>query len=230
MSTTDHHAAASPSSASSELLDRLPHLHTEPAALGPMATARRKERCGTTITIRSAATLNAPAEAVIVRGTETVPAVHWPTAATLQPGDRLIVSVAATDDARQRYVTWLSNLDFPAGCTIAPHSTDDSGLHQLWTVAATRILADVSVGVEARHDLLGIRLAQLALAMGADTLSGPVQVDRSLPLAGVPRPTETTRDGLQALVRHAGLDPAWQPTATATTSSASSASAAQGTV
>jgi len=50
--------------------------------------------------------------------------------------------------------------------------------------------------------------------MGADTLSGPIDDARVLPLAGVPRPTESTRDGLIALVRHAGLSPQWAPETT----------------
>ena len=61
--------------------------------------------------------------------------------------------------------------------------------------------------MQARHDLIGIRVAQVALGFGADTLAGPVQPDRSLPLAGVTRPNENTHAGLRALVEQAGLTP-----------------------
>ena len=57
----------------------------------------------------------------------------------------------------------------------------------------------------ARHDLVGIRLAQLAVGFGADTLAGPIEPDRVLPLAGVTRPDENTLAGLTALVESLGL-------------------------
>jgi 2-iminoacetate synthase ThiH len=63
------------------------------------------------------------------------------------------------------------------------------------------------VRVEVRHDLHGVRLAQVALGFGADTLAGPIDAGRHLPLAGVPRPSETSEAALSELVRQAGLEP-----------------------
>ncbi|MBL4683628.1 MAG: hypothetical protein JKY37_03485 [Nannocystaceae bacterium] len=189
------------------LLARLPQLDTEPAVLGPPALVRRTARSGDTIAIRSAPAHAIPEPALIIRNGRQHPQTEWPTSASCQRGDRIVVSVAASVQARERYVAWLSSLALPEGCTLAPCSADDGALHRLWCVAATRLVLPTSVSVEARHDLLGIRLGQLALAMGADTLSGPFAVDRVLPLAGVPRPTESTRDGLAALVRWAGCKP-----------------------
>jgi 2-iminoacetate synthase ThiH len=81
------------------------------------------------------------------------------------------------------------------------------GLHRLWLLAAARLALPAGVRVEVRHDLCGIRLAQVALGFGADTLAGPIDPVRHLPLAGVPRPSEATADGLCELVRQAGLTP-----------------------
>ena len=64
-----------------------------------------------------------------------------------------------------------------------------------------------NIRVEARHDLVGIRLAQVALGFGADTLAGPIAPPRVLPLAGVSRPDENTVAALSLLVTEAGLTP-----------------------
>ena len=78
----------------------------------------------------------------------------------------------------------------------------------MWCIAAARLALPTAVRIEARHDRIGIRLAQIALGFGADTLSGPILPDRSLPLAGVTRPDEATAAGLATLVREAALEPA----------------------
>ncbi|MBC8068619.1 MAG: hypothetical protein IAG13_09830, partial [Deltaproteobacteria bacterium] len=88
---------------------------------------------------------------------------------------------------------------------IAAGSHTAAGLHRLWCIAVLRLTMPAQVLVEARHDHLGIRLAQIALGFGADVLAGPIDADRSLPLCGVTRPDEATHAGLATLVRHAGL-------------------------
>jgi len=195
------------SNADTPLQQRLATAHTEPGLLGPAATARRAERHGDHITLRAAPSHPVPESALVLRGDAVIPQDTWPTGSQAQPGDRWVISVPATLAARERFIAWLGDLELPAGCSVAPCSTSDSGLHRLWCIGAARIVLSTDVRIEARHDLLGIRLAQLALAMGADTLSGPFEVDRSLPLAGVPRPNESTHAGLAALVRNAGLTP-----------------------
>ena len=81
-----------------------------------------------------------------------------------------------------------------------------------------RVFADSASGLcgqverlQLRHDLVGIRLAQIALGFGVDTFAGPLQSDRKLPLAGVTRPDEATREGIATLVRAAGLRPVFDP-------------------
>ena len=213
MKPTAHDAAGRPApaphrpSSTTDLLSRLADLHTAPATLGPVAIARRQQRCGDTITIAPCPASATPALAARLRDGTFEPLDAWPATGDWQTGDRVVVMVAATADGRAAFVAWLSELQPPPQTTLAPCSADEGALHRLWCVAAARVVLPSHVGIEARHDLLGIRLAQLSLAMGADILSGPIEADRVLPLAGVPRPTESTRAGLQALVEHARLSP-----------------------
>jgi hypothetical protein len=154
-----------------------------------------------------------PAVACVLRGDAIIELAAWPEPAALGSGDRLVIQVAATPADRARFVAWLravaaaKAVDEPAELSLAPISPTPGGMHRLWCIAAARLLLPASVRVEARHDLVGIRLAQLAVGFGADTLSGPIAADRSLPLAGVTRPDEATRAGLATLVRQVGLSP-----------------------
>lgn len=130
----------------------------------------------------------------------------FPDPTQLRAGDRLIVRVEVAD--LPAYCAWIAaaSARLPA-CSLAPYSAAPGGLHRLHLVALTRLAVPHRVRVEARHDLLGIRLAQVALGFGADTLAGPIDATRHLPLAGVPRPNETSEDALAMLVTQAGLDP-----------------------
>ncbi len=185
-----------------ELLDLWP----DPHRTATLACARRAALRSRAIRVESAPEHPVPEHAAIVRdgAVEMLPA--WPAATALRAGDRVVVQVDADAESRARYAAWLVAFvrDVPPPCSIAPCSKTASGLHPLWCIAATRIALPGDL-VEARHDLLGIRLAQIALGFGADALTGPIAPDRSLPLCGVPRPDEHTRAGLVALVQHAGL-------------------------
>jgi len=131
----------------------------------------------------------------------------WPEPSALRAGDRLVLQV---DRARLgAYFDYLVRLagEAPDGLSLAPFCARAGGLMRLHLIAAARIALPGRVRVEARHDLLGIRLAQVALGFGADTLAGPLAATRKLPLAGVPRPDEATPAGLAALIERAGLEP-----------------------
>lgn len=203
--------------------------YTDPAPLGRHAETVRRRAFGDRIDVGPASALAIPRAAAVIRGGTAQMLDAWPEPATVVPGDQLVLMVPGTDAGRDRYLAWLraaARAGLAARVAVAPCSDSDGALHRLWAVAASRLCLPETVRIVARHDLLGIRLAQLALAMGADTLSGPVEPDRKLPIAGVPRPTETTRDGLLRLVIDAGLQPRWAAgtstsTSTATTTSTS---------
>jgi hypothetical protein len=130
----------------------------------------------------------------------------WPDPAILRPGDRLVLAV--DHDQLPAYCTWLLRAAAAApGWSLAPFSPRPGGLFRLHLIAAARLALPAGVRVEVRHDLVGVRLAQVALQFGADTLAGPLDASRHLPLAGVPRPSETSAMALAELVRQAGFEP-----------------------
>jgi len=184
-------------------------LFEHPAVLGQHGAHARQHAFGDEVWVRPAPVHAPPAAACVLRGDAVVELAAWPEPAALRPGDRLVVQVAATPADRTRFVAWLRAIagEAPEGLSLAPTSPTPGGMHRLWCIAAARLLLPAAVRVEARHDLVGIRLAQLAVGFGADTLSGPIALDRSLPLAGVTRPDEATRAGLATLVRQVGLTP-----------------------
>ncbi len=203
--TTPTPTAAVPTGAAPDPLA----LYEHPAVLGRHAAAARRLAFGERVWVRPAPAHEAPHAAVLLRGDAVLALAAWPEPAALEPGDRVVVDVPPTPVDRARLVAWLRALAAaaPAGLAVAPAATTPGGLHRLWCIAAARLLLPPAVRVEARHDLIGIRLAQIAVGLGADTLAGPIAPDRALPLAGVTRPDEATRAGLCTLVRQVGLEP-----------------------
>lgn len=173
-------------------------LHLSPASAGRRASTRRAEMFGDDIWIRGCdAATGEPAA--------------WPMSA--EPGDTLLLHVEPTEDGRTAYISWLLEVGatLPAGVAVSAYSTEAAGLHRLWCLAAARMALPAGVRVEVRHDLVSIRLAQIALGFGVDTFAGPLESDRKLPLAGVTRPDEATREGIATLIRSAGLRPVFEP-------------------
>lgn len=180
----------------------------EPLVAAVRGRARRDALVGREVRIVARAAMAIPEHAAIVRGGLASPLDRWPAPrGGLQDGDHLVIQVGTAPAERERYVRWLLELarhDLPR-CGLAPCSRTAAGLHPLWCIAVARLCLPPQIAIEARHDLLGIRLAQVALGFGANVLAGPIDADRSLPLCGVTRPDENTAAGLTTLVRHAGL-------------------------
>lgn len=190
--------------------ERLLALVAEPLLAASRGRARRDALRGRRVELVARAAMTTPEHAAILRGGETIDLPRWPAPrGVLQAGDHVVVQVGTEQGDLDRYVAWLQELacSEPPHVSIAPCSRTAAGLHPLWCIAAARLTLPAHVHVEARHDLLGIRLAQVALGFGADALGGPIEHDRSLPLCGVTRPDENTAAGLATLVRHAGLQP-----------------------
>jgi hypothetical protein len=190
-------------------------LFAEPALAGRRACRHRARAHARRILIRQAPPHTSSAPATVLRGPtahdldDALPDLSLGT--SIHPGDRLIVRVDQGD--LLAYCAWLVTAArrLPPATSLAPYSPRPGGLLRLHLIAAARLALPLSIRVEARHDLLGVRLAQVALDFGADTLAGPIDAGRHLPLAGVPRPSETSRDALAMLIRQAGLDPEMEP-------------------
>jgi hypothetical protein len=202
----ESHAASARVPLDAPVHEALLALYIEPLLAASRARARRDALFGRRVHVQHRRRMETPDVAAISRGDEMIALSRWPAPATLQDGDHVVVQVDADHDGRERWLRWLAEL----GATdrriaLAPCSRTAAGLHPLWCIAVARLASGPTTHVVARHDLLGVRLAQVALGFGADVLAGPIDPDRSLPLCGVPRPDETTLAGLSTLVRHAGL-------------------------
>lgn len=204
-----------------EWADSLLELFADPADAGRRACAIRERATGTRIRIRAAPPLAPGVRAAVLRGGQAhEPALEpgpsdspaFPDLKQLAPGDRVIVRVDHGE--MPDYCAWLVRAfhGMPATCSLAPYAPTPGGLFRLHLLAAARIVLPHAIDIEARHDLIGVRLAQVALQFGVNTLAGPIDPARHLPLAGIPRPSETSLVALSELVRQAGLDPFADPT------------------
>lgn len=182
-------------------------VRSAPAQLAVSAAIVRADRV---LDLSSATCPGDPVPADMSAGPATPPDLPWPDPATLHAGDRLVLRVE--HDQLPAYCAWLLRAAAaPATWTLAPWCPTPGGLFRLHLIAAARLALPPTVRVEVRHDLIGVRLAQVALGFGADTLAGPQDAGRHLPLAGVPRPNETSEAALCELVRQAGLEPITTP-------------------
>jgi hypothetical protein len=199
--------------------DTLLALAGNPPLLGAWAMEVRALLFGRRTLLRPTISHPRPSGPALLRRDELIELDTWPAPDAWQAGDRLMLPIEPGDeDTADLYVRWLLELaehrathPLPAlphlgPCSIAPFSSDAAGTHRLWAIAVARLVLPASIRVEARHDLVGIRLAQIALGFGADTLAGPTEPERHLPVAGVPRPDEATVTGLRKLIEQAGLE------------------------
>ncbi len=196
-------------------------LRNNPPRAGYLASQARERMFGKEILIREAPDeLPMPGDSAVVRRGQVIPS-SWPDPEAWQPGDRVMLALEPDDPpAWPLYIEWLQALakfqllnpapeDHHLGpCAIAPLSHQAGGSHRLWAIAAARLVLPPSIRVEARHDLIGVRLAQVAIDFGADTISGPISAERLLPVAGVTRPSETSMLGLRSLIQQAKCEPA----------------------
>jgi len=186
--------------------DLLTLRHDLPRA-GALAAERRNQLFGPVARLHPCECGGADEIGTTIRGARVRTTDQWPDPATLHHGDRILVRLEPTQAGATKWITYLGKLSAsPCEVAVAPFTAEPAGTFRLWAIAAARLALPGTIGVEARHDLIGIRLAQVALAFGADTLAGPVERNRALPLAGITRPNEHTYAGLTALITQAGLE------------------------
>jgi hypothetical protein len=199
--------------------DTLLRLAGNPPLLGAWAMEVRTQLFGRRTLLRPTPEHARPSGPALLRRDELIELDSWPAPQAWQAGDRLMLPIEFGDEPTiLYYVHWLLALAEHAKqkpllvlphlgpCSLAPFSSDPAGTHRLWAIAVARLVLPAAIRVEARHDLVGIRLAQVALGFGADTLAGPIAPERHLPVAGVPRPDEATITGLHKLIEQAGLE------------------------
>jgi aminodeoxyfutalosine synthase len=82
-----------------------------------------------------------------------------------------------------------------------------TGVDALRNVAVGRLLLDNVDHIKAYWIMLGVKVAQLALAWGADDLDGTVTWERIYHMAGAETPEGMTEERLQQVIREAGRIP-----------------------
>ena len=81
------------------------------------------------------------------------------------------------------------------------------GFDDLRTFAVSRLMMHNIAHVKAYWIMLGLKIAQVALAFGVDDLDGTVQEERIYHMAGARTPEALTRADLEAMIRAAGREP-----------------------
>ena len=87
------------------------------------------------------------------------------------------------------------------------HLPKPSGLMDLKTIAISRLMLDNFDHIKAYWIMLGEKIAQTALAFGADDLDGTVVHELIYHDAGAETPEGLTVDQIHALIQEAGRDP-----------------------
>jgi aminodeoxyfutalosine synthase len=87
------------------------------------------------------------------------------------------------------------------------HLPGPTGFDDLMTVAVARLMLDNFDHVKAYWIMVGARVAQTALNMGADCIDGTVVEEKIVHMAGAKTPVGLTMEELQRLVRDAGRVP-----------------------
>jgi len=82
-----------------------------------------------------------------------------------------------------------------------------TGHDSLRTIAISRLMLDNIPHIKSYWIMLGIKLAQVSLAFGADDIDGTVREERIYHMAGAQTPQELTRDQLVQLIRNTGRIP-----------------------
>ena len=81
------------------------------------------------------------------------------------------------------------------------------GFDDLRTFAVSRLMMHNVAHIKAYWIMLGLKIAQVALAFGVDDLDGTVQEERIYHMAGARTPESLTRADLEAMIRAAGREP-----------------------
>ena len=100
-------------------------------------------------------------------------------------------------------------LAFHPANTRLDHLPKPSGLMDLRTMAISRLMLDNFPHIKAYWVMLGIQIAQVALAYGADDLDGTVVHEKIYHDAGSDSPQEMTVDEIRRLIVEAGRVPRW---------------------
>lgn len=98
-------------------------------------------------------------------------------------------------------------LAFHSKNTQLSHIPATTAFDDLKTVAVARLLLDNIMHIKAYWVMIGEKLAQVALAFGADDLDGTIIEEKITHMAGATSATGLTRDQMVRMIKAAGFDP-----------------------
>lgn len=98
-------------------------------------------------------------------------------------------------------------LAFHSANTTLDHLPRTTAFDDLKTIAAARLILDNFEHIKAYWVMIGEKLAQAALAYGADDLDGTIIEEKITHMAGATSATGLTRQQMQEMIRSAGFEP-----------------------
>jgi aminodeoxyfutalosine synthase len=117
-----------------------------------------------------------------------------------------LLQLRALQDQTHGFVTFIP-LSFHPANTALSHLPISTGIDDLKTIAASRLLLDNFDHIKAYWIMLTPRIAQVALRFGANDLDGTVVEEKIYHDAGATTPEHLTRAELERLIRAAGRVP-----------------------
>lgn len=117
-----------------------------------------------------------------------------------------LVRLRAAQDETGGFLTFIP-LAFHAANTGLPDLPETTGFDDLKNLAVARLMLDNFPHIKAFWIMVGPKIAQLALAFGADDIDGTVIEERITHMAGARTAQGLTRQELHHLIREAGREP-----------------------
>jgi aminodeoxyfutalosine synthase len=117
-----------------------------------------------------------------------------------------LLRLRALQDETGGFQTFIPLAFHPEGNALA-RLPPPGGFDDLRTLAVARLVLHNIAHLKAYWIMLGVKIAQAALAFGVDDLDGTVEEERIYHMAGARSPEALTRAELEALIRAAGREP-----------------------
>ena len=117
-----------------------------------------------------------------------------------------LIRLRAAQDETGGFLTFIP-LAFHSANTELPGLPETTGFDDLKNLAVSRLMLDNFPHIKAFWIMIGPKIAQLALAFGADDIDGTVIEERITHMAGAQTAQGLTRQELHHLIREAGREP-----------------------
>lgn len=124
---------------------------------------------------------------------------------TLEERVAHLLALRAQQDRSGGFVAFVPLAYHPGHTALGGEET--TGRDDLLTLAVSRLILDNIPHIKAYWVMLGVKIAQLAIAFGANDLDGTVMEERICHMAGGDSPQALSETALQRLIRESGCEP-----------------------